>query len=332
MLLSHFLSARRYLIVPAILVLLLVLVSCGSGQQSESQDDTQSQEETSTVKVGTIPIDAEAQVFYAKDKGYFKEVGLDVKIQSITNGSAIVSAVQSGSLDVGVSNVVSIATAIERGLPLNVIAPGAIYSSEAPSTVLMVVKDSPIQSAEDLNGKVVAVNGLDNITQVGAQAWIDKNGGDSSTVDFIELPFPQMGAALEEGRTDAAVVAEPALTQAKDVARTLGDSYSAIADEFLITGYFATNNWVEENPRISKKFAQAILKANKWANENPEESAKILENYTQISAKTANEMTRATNAEAFNSGLIQSPIDSAENYEVLKQPLDAEKLVPKEAQ
>lgn len=329
---SRHLFVRRYLVVSAVLVLALVLVGCGAGQQGQPQGGTQSQGEMTTVRVGTIPIDAEAQVFYAKDKGFFEEVGLDVEIQSITNGAAIVSAVQSGSLDIGCSNVVSIATAVERGLPLALVAPGALYSSEAPSTVLMVAKDSPIQSAEDLNGKVVAVNGLNNITQVGAQAWIDKNGGDSSTVSFIELPFPQMAAALNEGRTDAAVVAEPSLTQAEGAARTLGDLYSAIADEFLITGYFATNNWVEENPEVAGKFAEAILKANKWANENPEESAQILENYTQISTDTANQMTRATNGEALSPVLIQPPVDSAEKYEVLKQPLDAEKLVPKEAQ
>ncbi|WP_166397640.1 ABC transporter substrate-binding protein [Rubrobacter marinus] len=314
---------KKFLLVPFVLALAFVLVGCG-GQSGQAQ----SADGTTTVRVGTIPIDAEAQVFYAKDRGFFEDVGLNVEVQSITNGAAIVSAVQSGSLDIGCSNVVSVATAIERGLPLNLVAPGAVYSSEAPSTALMVAKDSPIQSAADLNGKVVAVNGLKNITEVGARAWIDENGGDASSVRFIELPFPQMGAALAEGRADAAVVAEPALTQASGDARVLGDAYSAVADEFLITAYFSTSDWAEQNPEVADKFAQAIQEAGKWANDNPEESAKILEKYTEISAETANGMTRAVNAETFDPALVQPPLDSAGRFDVLKSPPDASELVP----
>jgi hypothetical protein len=41
------------------------------------------------------------------------------------------------------------------------------------------------------------------------------NGGDSSTVNFVEIPFPAMPAALETGRIDAASVAEPFIGVAK---------------------------------------------------------------------------------------------------------------------
>lgn len=141
-----------------------------------------------------------------------------------------------------------------------------------------------------------------------------------------------MGAALEEGRADAAVVAEPSLTQAKSKARVLGDAYSAVADRFLITAYFATSDWVKENPEAAEKFAEAITKAGAWANENPEESARILEKYTEISTDTANQMTRAVNAEDFDPALIQPPLDSAREFRILQEPLDAEELVPKEVQ
>lgn len=315
----------RYYLVPTILILTFALVGCGQGQQGQSEEGM------TTVRVGTIPIDAEAQVFYAKDQGFFEDVGLDVEIETITNGAAIVSAVQGGDLDIGCANVVSIATAIEKGLPFSLVAPGAIYTTEAPSTELMVAQDSPISSAEDLNGKVIAVNGVSNITQVGAQAWIDENGGDANSVEFVEMPFPQMGAALAEGTVDAAIIAEPALTQAKSQARVLGDAYGAIADQFLITSYFATSDWAEENPEVVENFAQAIQEAGQWANENPEESAQILESYTEITAETASEMTRAVNAESFEPSLVQPPLDSARKFEVLQQPVDAEELVPSEA-
>ena len=42
-----------------------------------------------------------------------------------------------------------------------------------------------------------------------AMAWVDKNGGSSAKVKFIELPFPQMEAALVAGKVDAISVQEP---------------------------------------------------------------------------------------------------------------------------
>jgi ABC-type nitrate/sulfonate/bicarbonate transport system substrate-binding protein len=322
---SQYRQLTRYYLVPTILILAFVLVGCGQGQPGQSEEGL------TIVRVGTIPIDAEAQVYYAKDQGFFEDAGLDVEIESITNGAAIVSAVQSGDLDIGCSNLVSIATAIEQGLPFNLVAPGAIYSSAAPSTLLMVAQDSPISSAADLNGRVIAVNGVRNITQVGAQAWMAENGGDADSAQFVEMPFPQMGAALADGQVDAAIIAEPALTQAESQARELGDAYGAIADQFLITSYFATSDWAEQNPEVVENFARAIEEAGQWANENPEESAQILESYTEVTAETASGMTRAVNAESFEPALIQPPLDSAGRFGVLQQPVDAEELVPSEA-
>ncbi len=59
----------RYCLVPAILILTFALVGCGQGQSGEGM---------TTVRVGTIPIDAEAQVYYAKDQGFFEDAGLEV--------------------------------------------------------------------------------------------------------------------------------------------------------------------------------------------------------------------------------------------------------------
>ena len=69
------------------------------------------------------------------------------------------------------------------------IGPGGLYTSKTPSTYLIVPKGSPYRTASDLNGKTVAVNTLRGLPQYGTQAWIDKNGGDSKRVKFVELPF-----------------------------------------------------------------------------------------------------------------------------------------------
>jgi len=53
--------------------------------------------------------------------------------------------------------------------------------------------------------KTVAVSALHDMTQFETSAWVDKTGGDSKSVRFVELKYTEMATALEQGRADAAV-------------------------------------------------------------------------------------------------------------------------------
>jgi NitT/TauT family transport system substrate-binding protein len=266
------------------------------------------------LRVSTFPIDAGAEPFYGSDNGMFAKAGLDVTVDSSTNGAAIIAAVMGGAADVGFSNVVSLAVAYKRGLPLTIIAPAGLYSSKAPTSVLMVASGSPIKTARDCNGKTFAVNGLKNITQFSSQAWVDKNGGDSKTLKFVELKFPEMAPALQQGRIDVALIAEPDLSDAKKVARVLGDSYDAIAPSFLIGAFCTTTAFAKANPDVVKRFAGAIRDVAAWSNAHHKETGDILARVTKIDPAIIAGMTRSTYAERFSPDDIQPSIDVAVKY------------------
>jgi NitT/TauT family transport system substrate-binding protein len=281
---------------------------------------------TTTIRVATTPIDLGAEVLYAQDQGFFKKAGVQVDVQLMNSGAAIAAAVASGALDIAQANIVSIATAHERSLPFVLIAPAGLYSASESTTSLVVAKNSPIHSGKDLQNKTVAGNGLRNITQIGAEAWMDQNGGDSSLLRFIEMPFPQMSTALETGRIDAAVIAEPELSNAlAGGARIIGQPYNAIAKEFLIGGWFATSSWAKEHPDQRKRFVEAIIEAGKWANGHHAESARILEKYTKIHISPT--MKRTAYAERLDAAMIQPLIDAAAKYKALKSGFPAADLI-----
>ena len=117
----------------------------------------------------------------------------------MSNGASISSAVASGAVNIGASNIVSLAQAHEHGIPFVIIAPAGLYSSKAPTSVLMVPADSPIKTAKDLTGKTIAVTGLKTISQFAPMAWIDQHGGTSASVQWIEVPPPSLAAALAAG-------------------------------------------------------------------------------------------------------------------------------------
>src|SRR5271168_2556321 len=114
-----------------------------------------------TVRVATIGGDIGAEIYYAKELGLFERAGLDVQIDPTTNMVAIVPAVASGQIDIAYNAVLTLALARAKGLPFSILAPANVYVASAPTAgFVAVTKSSPIQSARDLNGKAIAVNGL----------------------------------------------------------------------------------------------------------------------------------------------------------------------------
>jgi len=162
----------------------------------------------------------------------FTKAGLDAHVQSIPNGAAITAAVVGGSIEVGFSNILSLATAHEKGIPITLIAPAGLYLSKAADLGTDGAQGLAGSRRARAHGKTIAVNGLKNITQLAVQAWMDKNGGDSKTVNFTEMPFTDMPIALSSHRVDAALLAEPSVTEAKTSARIIGQPYDAISPDF----------------------------------------------------------------------------------------------------
>jgi NitT/TauT family transport system substrate-binding protein len=279
-----------------------------------------------TVKVATTPIDVGAEVLYANDMGFFKKHGLAVDVQFIDNGAAIASAVASGAIDVAQGNVVTLATAHDKGLPFVVVAPAALYSSTSPTSALIVAKNSPIKTAKDLNGKTIGITGVKNITQISVMAWMDQNGGDPSSVKFIELKFSEMAPAVAAGRIDAGVTAEPDLTDAiaGGSVRILTPNYNAIAPSFILGAWFTTADWAKAHPDLLARYVAAITEAGVWANKNHDLSAKILEKYTKIESKPG--MKRVVFPEKSDLTLMQPLIDATAKYKVIKASFPANDL------
>src|SRR5208282_2677442 len=66
---------------------------------------------TATLRIATIPADNGAEVYYAKDMGFFDRAGLAVEIQPIQNSSASASAVAGGAIDISYGTLVPLSIA-----------------------------------------------------------------------------------------------------------------------------------------------------------------------------------------------------------------------------
>jgi NitT/TauT family transport system substrate-binding protein len=279
------------------------------------------------VRVATVPADAGSEVYYAQKLGYFKNNGLDVTITGLANGSAVTSAVIGGSADIGQSNVVSLSQAHERGIPVVIIAGANDYRVTAQESGMVVAADSTIHTAKDLTGKTIGINGVRSIQEIGTDNWLDKNGGDSKTVKYLDLPFSAMADAVAAHRIDAAALTQPQLQAALDTqtVRQIADEYSAISDHFLLGGWFGMSPWVQAHPQVAVAFAKAIYQAAKWANAHQAESAAILEEATKVHMDRTDH--RVPFAEGLIPGDVQKVIDVSAKYGILKSAFPATQII-----
>jgi NitT/TauT family transport system substrate-binding protein len=244
------------------------------------------------VRLGVMPIEGAAQAFYAQELGFFKASGLDVSVTVLPNGSSIVAAATGGSLDIGFGSPPPLILARQHEVPVRYIAYAPVFTGGAPLSAIMVAKGSPIRTGADLNGKIIAVGGLHDVGQYQVQAWIDQHGGDSSTAQFIEMPYAQMAAALQAGRISAAGATEPFITSSKDVAQVIGSMNEAVAKHYLMAGWFSTDGFLKQNPETARRFIGAMQQSAKWANAHPKEATAILVRVTKINPEVAAVMAR----------------------------------------
>jgi NitT/TauT family transport system substrate-binding protein len=270
---------------------------------------------TPTLRVAYIAADDEAEAMYAKDAGFFTKAGLNVELQPMENAGAIATAIASNAIDVGFLPTIVLAIAHSKNIPLVAIAPGSVFRPTGPISALFVAPSAPIHKAADLNGKTIGVPGLASIAEYGARTWIDRNGGNASTVKFLEVPFPIMPEALNSGRIDAAMITEPFLTQAKKTERVLAATpFAAIAPEFAFGVWVTTSAWAKDHPDAIGRFAAALRETAAWANKSHAASGAILQKYAKIDPSLVASMSRSQYAERIVPATMQPVIDLAAKY------------------
>jgi NitT/TauT family transport system substrate-binding protein len=280
------------------------------------------------VNLINLPADNSAEVYYATELGFFKDAGLDVRITPMTNSGAIIAALAGGGGDIGNSVVGSVSDARGKGIPIMFIAPAGLSDSASPTAALVVAKGSTIKTAAELTGKVVAVSGLNDLAYFATRLWIDKNGGNSAAVKYVELPFPAMAAAVTTHRVDAAYIVEPFFASNADGLQLLARASNAVALRYLATGWIASESWLQSHADVALRFGAAIHRTALWANDpkHHPESAAILVKYLKMDPSIADKMNRVVYAQALEPRLLQPPIDAAAKY-TGQAPVTANSLV-----
>jgi NitT/TauT family transport system substrate-binding protein len=282
------------------------------------------QAQSKPIRAGATYADTTAEGWYASKLGSFEKAALDVEMTRFPNSGNTMTAVLGRALDVGNSDTFSLATAISKGAPFVIIAGGGMYRAQAPTTALCVPRNSPIKTARDLVGKTLGVLGLRGATEIGARAWLDRNGVNPDQVQYTEIPLPQIGAALQRGTIDAGILAEPFLSQNKEkTVRVLGNIFDAIASQFFISNWFTSKTFYRENQKLVERFVDVIYETANWANAHREQSAPILADVSKVPLATIEGMTRVTYGTSSDPAFINPVLAALYKYHSISRAMTA---------
>ena len=287
-------------------------------------------DEVTTLKVGVIPIADVAPLYLGMEKGFFKEENLELEPQLAEGGAAIVPSVVSGDYQFGFSNVTSLIIAASKNLPVQIVSQGVLggASKDDAWDGVVVPKGSDIKAPKDFEGKSVAVNTLNNIGPLAMNNSMEKAGADYTKIKYVEVPFPEMNAALEAGRVDAAWEVEPAFSGGKAAGgKAIMNPYEETAPNLTVATYFATKDYIGKNGDVVERFKRAIEKSLDYASQNPDEVREVIGTYTEIPPEVLDKITLPQWKADLNVPTIELNAELAEKYGFIEEQPSIDDLI-----
>jgi NitT/TauT family transport system substrate-binding protein/putative hydroxymethylpyrimidine transport system substrate-binding protein len=168
------------------------LLGCGGGGAEPGAPDG------ATLVLDFTPNAVHSGIYAAEANGYFRDEGIDLKIQEPSSTADSATLLESGRADFAVMDINDFGIARERGLDLVAIA--AIV--QRPLASVIARDGNEIRTPADLAGKTIGVTGVPSDDAV-LDTVLRSGGVDPSDVHRVTIGFNAV-ADLAAGKVDAA--------------------------------------------------------------------------------------------------------------------------------
>jgi len=252
----------------------IALTGCTDSDATTPSSDTASGAPRK-VRVAALPITETAALWGGIKAGMFAKRGLNVEVLPAQGGAQAIPALLNGDIDFAIGQPFGAFRADLQNLGVMIVGN---YASSYPDgddiNAVVASKKSGITKPAQLAGRKVSVNSLGAAGDVTIKAAVEKDGGDPSTIKFVEVAFPDVPAQLEAGNIDAAWVPEPFVTQL----RTRGDAvvvepYQAVVPGLATLTTLTSSKLKESDPKLLADFSAAMKETLVWAQDKANEAA-----------------------------------------------------------
>ncbi|CAM3735591.1 ABC transporter substrate-binding protein [Bordetella sputigena] len=207
----------------------------------------------------------------AKQLGYFRDEGLDVTIAAFSGGSKALEAMLGGSTDMTAGAYSNTLTMAAKGQKLvtiaaQVVCPGWVFGASKKNF-------DKVKSPADLKGMRVGVSAPGSSTHMVVNYILHKAGLKPDDVSIIGVGQAAGAvAAVRAGQIDALIVNDPVATVLVDGGdlkplaemRTADGNKQVFGADYPESSIYATQAFVDKNPRTVQAVANAIVRAEHW--------------------------------------------------------------------
>jgi len=247
------------------------------------------------VPVGISPVMSSAAMFIAKEKGYFKEEGLNVIINPFkASGAKMVPFLATGQLLVAGGNInAGMYNAIAQDIPIKIVSDKGTVSPGHGYLALIVRKDhvdsGRYKSFKDLKGMTMAVTAKGVSQEIVTELYLKSVGLTLKDIKLRKLGYSDMNIALANKSIDATVQIEPFVAAAvkNDFAvRVAGDD--EVYPNQQSAAIFYSPIFINKYPKQAQGFMNAYVRGLRDYNDafekgiRKEEIIKILTKNTKI--------------------------------------------------
>jgi NitT/TauT family transport system substrate-binding protein len=297
-----------------------VLVLGGGPACSTSSPTPRPVPELNRLRVSYFPVPDTGPLLLAHDEGLFERAGLDVELVDITQ--AIAENRDPGPIDIFFGSFVGFLFGISQGEDLVIITDGS--QARTGCTGILV---TPTSSYSDLAERPRPRIAVDAVRGVGALLVLDMLAGhgiDPAAVRFVEIPFVDMGAALDRGEIDGAWLVEPYITrlQLRQGSILLADCDSGASKSFPLGGYACLRSFAESHPKTVEVFSDVVLAAQIRANADRTVVERVLIEHFKLDRMTAQLMALPVFPTTLERTRIQRVADTMLRYQRIEKPID----------
>lgn len=260
----------------------VTLAGCSAGTGAAAPASTAaSATATTTVRMALNNTSDSLPIAVAQKEGYFADNHLNVTTTTLAD-ITVVPSLLGNQYDVGFTVAPILIRAASAGVKAVMIS-GNNGDSSADQGVQVYVRDG-ISKISDLKGKRIGSPTLTGNINTATKAWLAKNGVDPTTVQFVQVPTPNMADQLKAGQIDAAEMIYPFISTAKaDGLSALGDPERALTSHYLGGTYWAASEtWAKANPAAVAGFRAALKSADEWIAKNKAKAYQVVADYTKV--------------------------------------------------
>lgn len=170
-----------------------------------------------TVRFASPGALSDAGVYIAIEKGYFKELAVDVKVESVQSAASAIAPLAAGDLEIA-GGVLSTAllNAIDRGVAMKVVGTkgGAIKGFDASQFIIRkdLIDSGQVKEVKDLKGKKMALANVQSGAESEASNFLKQGGLTIKDVELVVMGYPDMLPAFANKAIDVSIQNEPLLT------------------------------------------------------------------------------------------------------------------------